>query len=1047
MGERSTGPRGFEALAIREPIGRHSVSGVTLEAGVLAGGGASVGSEGRRGGSIPSWFSVDWLAKAVQGAGVALWHWDLASGKVRFTPASRPLVDSDVEVCDDDIANFYLHLHPDDEPQVRRAIEDHLERQVPYDIEYRLAVASGEYRWVQARGRASRDAQGRAVEMFGSIQDVTERRRAVCQVHESSRFLHALLDSLPAQIAVLDESGTILAVNRSWCEFGRAHSPPGAVPIAEGADYLAVCDRAAADGIADGAALARGIREVLQGRLASFSRQYSLASNDGPRWFECRVSRFVGEGPNRVVVAHHDVTDHRRAEVSVRELNERLQTRLDRGAAVRRVDVAIASGLDLNATLDLILSEVRTLLRADAASVLRLDPSGDWLETARSLGFRSAALAGSRLPAARCLPGQAVREARPVGVVDLRASPDEFLRLAEALEEGFLAYRAVPLQSKGGPLGVLEVFLRSEPPGDPEWAEFLDTFANQAAIAIQNARLQDDTRRSTQELAQACEATIESWSRALELRDKETQGHSQRVTEMTLRLARELGVREDQLVHIRRGALLHDIGKMGVPDRILLKPGHLSAEEWAIMQMHPTYAFQMLWPIEFLRPALEIPYAHHERWDGSGYPRGLRGEEIPLPARIFAVVDIWDALSHDRPYRASWSHERIREHIRGLAGTQLDHQVVEAFLRCWPEGNLDSEPDPIDKPADPAVPEALNDLTVALSTPNHSGHGLDAPTVLIVEDSATVREMLRLVLEDAGFPVLVASDGEKAWQLAQRPEISLVITDWTMPGLDGLELCRRIRRLDDHAYTYIILLTIRAENCDRLEGLRAGADDFLPKPVDRHELIARVEIARRILAMQSTVLERSAQAERRAAELRQQNDLLAELAWTDGLTGLCNRRRFHDALEAALSLAARGGMPLSVAMLDVDHFKQYNDAHGHQAGDEILRQLADILRLNVRTHDIVARHGGEEFSILLPETDASAAHALAERLRAAIDDHPWPHRPVTASLGVATVESVLNREPDLLLEQADRALYHSKRTGRNRVSHHHEIAACRSLTR
>jgi len=188
-------------------------------------------------------------------------------------------------------------------------------------------------------------------------------------------------------------------------------------------------------------------------------------------------------------------------------------------------------------------------------------------------------------------------------------------------------------------------------------------------------------KRANAELAQAYDTTLEGWSRALDLRDKETEGHSERVTELTLRLARLVGMSDSDLIHVRRGALLHDIGKMGVPDRILLTPNALTDEEMVVMRRHPVYARDLLDPIDYLRPALDIPYCHHERWDATGYPRGLRGEEIPLAARIFAVADVWDALRSDRPYRRAWSEERALQYIADQAGRAFDPQVVEAFLR------------------------------------------------------------------------------------------------------------------------------------------------------------------------------------------------------------------------------------------------------------------------------------------------------------------------------------------------------------------------------
>jgi putative two-component system response regulator len=193
-------------------------------------------------------------------------------------------------------------------------------------------------------------------------------------------------------------------------------------------------------------------------------------------------------------------------------------------------------------------------------------------------------------------------------------------------------------------------------------------------------RLLADLQRSNAELLRAYDVTIEGWSRALDLRDRETEGHTRRVTELTVELARAMGIGEAQLVHVRRGAQLHDIGKLGVPDEILLKPAPLTAEEWAVMRRHPQYAGDLLEPIEFLRPALDIPLYHHERWDGSGYPFGLEGEAIPFVARVFAVVDVWDALCSDRPYRPGLEPAAALAHLRASSGSHFDPAVVGAFL-------------------------------------------------------------------------------------------------------------------------------------------------------------------------------------------------------------------------------------------------------------------------------------------------------------------------------------------------------------------------------
>ena len=214
-----------------------------------------------------------------------------------------------------------------------------------------------------------------------------------------------------------------------------------------------------------------------------------------------------------------------------------------------------------------------------------------------------------------------------------------------------------------------------------EWLNFLDALGRQTGIAIDDALLFEDLQRSNFDLEIAYDATIEGWSYALDLRDRETEGHTLRVTEMTIQLAQAMGLSHDQILHMRRGALLHDIGKMGVPDQILLKPGKLTEEEWGIMSKHPVYAYDMLRRIPYLHRALEIPYSHHEKWDGTGYPRGLSGNQIPLVARIFSVIDVWDALISDRPYRPGWSREKAIEYIREQSGKHFDPKAVEVFLQ------------------------------------------------------------------------------------------------------------------------------------------------------------------------------------------------------------------------------------------------------------------------------------------------------------------------------------------------------------------------------
>jgi len=360
-------------------------------------------------------------------------------------------------------------------------------------------------------------------------------------------------------------------------------------------------------------------------------------------------------------------------------LLEETQRRLRHIQALRSIDMAITGSFDLRVTFNVALDEITHQLGVDAASILRLNPYSQTLEYAAGHGFRASTIEKTCLRLGEGVAGRTAQERRTVYVPNL-SKDSEFTRSGLIAEEGFTTYCAVPLLAKDRVLGVLEVFYRLPHEGNGEWLEFLENLARQTAIAMDNAELFHDLERSNTELIQAYDATIEALSYALDLKDNETEGHSRRVTELTLRIAREMGIEEEELVHIRRGALLHDIGKMGIPDAILLKPGQLTDEEWNVMRQHPVYAYRMLSRIEYLRPALDIPYYHHEKWDGTGYPQGLKGEEIPLAARIFSIVDVFDALTSDRPYRKAWPKERAIEYLREQSGKHFDPRLAEVFL-------------------------------------------------------------------------------------------------------------------------------------------------------------------------------------------------------------------------------------------------------------------------------------------------------------------------------------------------------------------------------
>jgi putative nucleotidyltransferase with HDIG domain len=377
--------------------------------------------------------------------------------------------------------------------------------------------------------------------------------------------------------------------------------------------------------------------------------------------------------------------------IELQRAEEKNQRQLNHLTALSAIDRIIASNFDLRISFDEILRRVKAELGIDAADIMVLNSTSQRLEFGAGLGFRTHTAEKVHVRLDESHAGRAVLDRQLVKITNLKDQPGGLPLNNFPAGEDFVCYYAVPLIAKGEVKGVLEVFQRSVSEPDAEWLDFLKALAGQAAIAIDNATMFDCLQRTNAELTLAYDATIEGWSRALDLRDKETEGHSQRVTEMTMKLARAFGFNETELVQVRWGSLLHDIGKMGIADGVLLKPGPLTADEWKLMKQHPTIAYEMLAPVRYLRLALDIPYRHHEKWDGSGYPQGMKGEQIPLAARIFAVVDVWDAMRSDRPYRARWPEEKVASHIRSLAGTHFDPQVVELFLKMNPLPDLEKK--------------------------------------------------------------------------------------------------------------------------------------------------------------------------------------------------------------------------------------------------------------------------------------------------------------------------------------------------------------------
>ena len=564
-----------------------------------------------------------------------------------------------------------------------------------------ITPASGQAGWVSTTKVPLRDPQGRVIGLVGIGHDISERKQsqeqierrlaeleAVNRVSTALRAAHRLDEMLPRLLAeavavVGGNSGSVwlyeaiadelwLASEQAWGRtdhtYGRGEGIPGHV-MATGQAYRS------ANLKNDPRVLEADRRRIAAGtgglcvpiRAADEMSGVLYLATDRPSGFSAADVHLLTTLAEIAGSAIHRMRLHEQTERRLRQLT-----------ALRAIDLAISASLDLSITLSVLVDQVMAQLQVDAADVVLIDPQGHALSHAARRGFLQEPAGHSVLPLEQGYAGRIARGGVQVALPD-GANEAPHANLLPPGEE-IRAYYGVPLVAKGQVAGVLEVYQRSPLRPDPDWLEFLEALAGQAAIAIDNARLMNGLQRSNIDLSQAYEATIEGWSRALDLRDKETEGHSQRVTTLTLQLAVSLGVLAEPLVHMRRGALLHDIGKMGIPDRVLLKPGPLTDDEWVLMRLHPRFACSMLGPIDYLRPALEIPCSHHEKWDGTGYPEGLAGEAIPLAARIFAVVDVWDALTSDRPYRPAWPPDRVREYIQSMAGTHFDPHIVKVAL-------------------------------------------------------------------------------------------------------------------------------------------------------------------------------------------------------------------------------------------------------------------------------------------------------------------------------------------------------------------------------
>ncbi len=605
-------------------------------------------------------------------------------------------------------------VHPEDRESLTKVWQESLSLNKSSLEYFRFVRRDGTIAWVMAQAIPEINAENHVVGYVGTITDITGRKQAEAQVQSQVETLGTLYNLSRGLAATDDFNGILELLTRQAAE--ATHVTFSCVLIVENGDLVVrgifpvrALDHDLQLGLREPLAAHPVCQRILEEYTPRLIQADSAEAEDCTSFFLgiaqtlCIVPLRTREHPLGLLLLGEaravtrepfteekihlarSIGDQASSTLHRALLYEATVSQLDQLQSLHDIDRAISGSVDLRMTLSVILEQTVTQLKVDAAGVLLLNPHTQTLEYAAGRGFHTQAYEHTHIRLGESQAGLAALERRIIQLPDFAGSGAVFTPSRLMTAENVAAYFVIPLIAKGEVKGVMEIFQHATFNPDPAWLNFFETLAGQAAIAIDSAQLFDNLQRSNVDLTIAYDRTIEGWSHALDLRDKETEGHTLRVAELAERLARSAGVAEAELIHIRRGALLHDIGKMGVPDGVLLKPDKLTDEEWVLMRHHPQFAFDMLSPIAYLKPALDIPYCHHEKWDGTGYPRELKGEQIPLAARLFAVVDVWDALLSDRPYRPAWTEEKVIEHIKAGSGTHFDPKAVQLFLKMISE--------------------------------------------------------------------------------------------------------------------------------------------------------------------------------------------------------------------------------------------------------------------------------------------------------------------------------------------------------------------------
>lgn len=597
------------------------------------------------------------------------------------------------DLIENNVISYSQIIYFEDRDMVWNSIHSQIANSQSFEISYRIVTKSGSMRWVWERGSViySEDHSISAIEGF--ISDITEKKQQERELEAIASMSYAIRSAETSKATltiIMEQTTSLLSTDGCMIELIEPETGGSVIQVANGIYVNAVGSH-----IPEGKGLNTYIRETLKPYLNNDAiddpRVYlteiikkSPAVCGAPLIAQDELIGFLWIGrtdeiSNRVVSVLTAIADIAANAIHRIRLFQQTEKNLKQLIGLRKIDNAINSNVGLSNTLDVVLQQTITLLDGNAAQIIDYNAESNMVTYLAAVGIDIPTTQKTSLLDRNSLIGRAIDEHKTIRIEDVHESDLPVNFRAWMQIHGFVSVFTAPLIVKTDLRGVLQIFFKKAFHPDQDWIDYFETLAGQTAIAINEASLWQNLQQSNMELIQAYDETLAGWSNALDLRDHETEDHTRRVTELTLRLAKMLGIDGDDLVDIRRGALLHDIGKMGVPDNILTKPGRLTAEEWEIMRKHPVFAYTLLSPIKFLRKSLDIPYCHHEKWDGTGYPRGLKGEEIPLAARIFAVVDVWDAMTSDRYYRAAMSKKEAADYILANSGKHFDPMVVEVF--------------------------------------------------------------------------------------------------------------------------------------------------------------------------------------------------------------------------------------------------------------------------------------------------------------------------------------------------------------------------------